>query len=272
MSVRGMGKLGKSRGMNFTKSKSFVRRYKWFFIVAIVLLAVLAMVMPIRMKRREGQRAQCSPGKIWDSRQNKCVCNGTVWDSNKKACVPSSASGPTGLVEIGEKRNARLTWYTYDDNTPPRSCCSSRGHCLTPFISVALPLRHIRKSARAMDNKLERDYMEQQPLFNFGDWIFVKFLAGRQMPTGKKHSGWVRVDDYCGDGTNSTRDQYCINDRDGTTNKFVDLYVGENKYTGYAGRGDEQTQFFRGNPPEDVKRNSLNKNYYAPYKTGGGCS
>lgn len=64
------------------RAKTFVLRYKWFFLAGLVLLIVLA-VLP-RVLGREGLAARCSAGKVWNGK--KCVCAGaSEWDGKK--CV-----------------------------------------------------------------------------------------------------------------------------------------------------------------------------------------
>jgi hypothetical protein len=68
------------------KSFKFVLRYKWIFVAALAVLAILLM----SVFKREGLAARCSPGKVWDAGRNKCVCGGkSEWDGKK--CVTCSA-------------------------------------------------------------------------------------------------------------------------------------------------------------------------------------
>jgi hypothetical protein len=92
---------------------------------------------------------------------------------------------------------------------------------------------------------------------NFGDKIFVAFLKGRKMPNGMLHTGWVLVDDFCGDGMD---DSYCFQPGSvaKTTVPNVDLYLGDFTKTGMmpmgdscdgpAGNGSEPTQVYSGDP------------------------
>ena len=112
-----------------------------------------------------------------------------------------------------------------------------------PYLSAALALRHIKKSSRA--GKMEGSDLtraEEEPTFSFGDWIKVQFLEGKPMPSGKTHTGWVRVDDYCGDNKD---DAYCVEE-----NKFLDLYVGCESTKGGTGINDmNSSKYYRGTPP-----------------------
>lgn len=40
---------------------------------------------------------------------------------------------------------------------------------------------------------------EEEPLFDFGEWVKAEHLVGMKMPNGKTHTGWVKIEDYCGD-------------------------------------------------------------------------
>ncbi len=72
------------------KVSGIVRRYKWPLVaVAVVALVVLVVVLVVP-RRREGlvAAARCGTGKVWDARQNKCVCaGGSEWDSAARRCV-----------------------------------------------------------------------------------------------------------------------------------------------------------------------------------------
>jgi hypothetical protein len=84
-----------------------------------------------------------------------------------------------------------ITWYSFQDNTPVNSAQSSWGRKLIPYISVAVPF-HLLKDFGGT--------------FNYGDKLYLEFLAGRTMPNGMKHTGWVEIDDFCGDNSD---DSYC---------------------------------------------------------------
>jgi hypothetical protein len=102
--------------------------------------------------------------------------------------------------------NAVVTAYTFQDNSACNSIMTSSGRPLVPYVSVALPFRYLRSLGGGP--------------FELGDEIFVSFLAGRAMPSGARHTGWVRIDDFCGDRGD---DEYCF--QDGEPN--VDLYIGD---------------------------------------------
>jgi hypothetical protein len=100
---------------------------------------------------------------------------------------------------------AVVTIYTFQDNSACSSTMTASGRPLVPYVSVALPFRYLA------------DYGGP---FSLGDALHVSFLEGRIMPDGSPHSGWVRIDDFCGDGGD---DSYCL--QGGLPN--VDLYVGD---------------------------------------------
>lgn len=88
--------------MNLTRAKTFVFRYKWFFIAGLVLLVILAIMPKIIVLKREGLPARCAAGKVWSAGKNKCVCAGSSeWDGSK--CVTCGA----GMVwDWGKKPRA----------------------------------------------------------------------------------------------------------------------------------------------------------------------
>jgi hypothetical protein len=130
-----------------------------------------------------------------------------------------------------------LTWYSFQDNTPCNSSASSSGRRLIPFVSAAVPFRFLKSHGGPLQ---------------YGDQIHVKFLEGRKMPNGKTHTGWLQVDDFCGDGGD---DDYCFQRVHGQRYPNVDLYIGD--YTssnmtcngGPAGSGQERTVVSTGPAP-----------------------
>lgn len=130
-----------------------------------------------------------------------------------------------------------LTWYSFQDNTPCNTTATSSGCGLTPYVSAALPFRFLKQFGGS---------------FEYGDQVHVKFLEGRTMPNGKKHTGWVRIDDFCGDGGNDT---YCFQTIDGTRYPNVDIYIGDYATSGMkcnggpAGSGLEKTEVAYGPAP-----------------------
>lgn len=131
-----------------------------------------------------------------------------------------------------------MTWYSFQDNTPVNSAISGSGRKLVPYLSVALPFRLLKP----FGGKLA-----------YGDHLYVEFLDGRTMPNGTKHTGWVQIDDYCGD---SGDDSYCFQTVGGTKYPNVDLYLGDfsksgmstTSCTGPAGSGQELTNLSTGTP------------------------
>jgi len=129
-----------------------------------------------------------------------------------------------------------VTWYSFQDNTPVNSSFSASGRPLYPYISVAVPFRLLKD----FGGKL-----------NYGDKLYIEFLDGRTMPNGKKHTGWVQIDDFCGD---SGDDSYCFQSVGGTKYPNTDLYIGDftksgmdsKACSGPAGSGGELTNVSTG--------------------------
>jgi hypothetical protein len=142
-----------------------------------------------------------------------------------------------------------MTWYTFQDNTPVNSMFTGSGRVLKAFTSIAVPSRELKKNGGP---------------FNYGDKLWIQYLAGRTMPNGKKHSGWVQIDDFCGDGAD---DSYCFQQIKGVGPMYpnVDLYIGDftksgfmpippsvehplGDCTGPSGTGLDLTDIYTGNP------------------------
>jgi hypothetical protein len=149
----------------------------------------------------------------------------------------SSGMPPAGATKISKHV---LTWYTFQDNTPVNSLFSGSGRSLKPFVSVAVPRRELKANGGTL---------------SYGDKLYVAFLDGQPMPNGTKHTGWVQVDDFCGDAGD---DAYCYQKIDAGTFPNVDLYLGDFTKTGMkaaatgdcsgpAGSGQELTDVYTGN-------------------------
>ncbi|GAC1353048.1 MAG: hypothetical protein NVS3B20_19340 [Polyangiales bacterium] len=146
--------------------------------------------------------------------------------------TPSPTALPTTTSALGQYA---VTWYSFQDNTPVNSALSSSGRVLAPYLSVAVPFRLLAPFGGTL---------------NYGDQLYVQFLAGRTMPNGMKHSGWVQIDDFCGD---SGDDSYCFQNIGGTSYPNVDLYIGDftksgmaSTCSGPAGSGQDRTTVFTG--------------------------
>lgn len=138
-----------------------------------------------------------------------------------------------------------LTFYSFQDNTPVNSMFSASGHLLTPFVSVAVPFTQLKDCGG-----------EKPPAgktcgtLNYGDKLFVDFLKGRKMPNGMLHTGWVLVDDYCGDGHDDT---YCYEKGDDKkTHPIVDIYIGDFSKSGMMPMGNDECTGPIGNGSETV--------------------
>lgn len=131
-----------------------------------------------------------------------------------------------------------LTWYSFQDNTPVNSALSASGRKLVPYVSVAVPFRLLKPFGGKA---------------SYGDRLYVAFLDGRTMPNGHKHTGWVQIDDYCGD---SGDDSYCFQTVSGAKYPNVDLYLGDftksgmdpKACSGPAGNGQQLTDVATGDP------------------------
>ncbi|MFH1468128.1 MAG: hypothetical protein ABIO70_27325 [Pseudomonadota bacterium] len=161
------------------------------------------------------------------------------------------SSGGSGGDEPGGELEpwgaAVATLYTFQDNSACNSTMTASGDPLVPYVSVALPFRYLTDHGGGP--------------FSLGETIHVAFLEGRTMPNGRAHSGWVRIDDFCGDRGD---DSYCL--QGGLPN--VDLYVGDwaasgmsceaddpdawgsGGFSGPAGDGQEHTTVSFGPAPE----------------------
>jgi hypothetical protein len=152
-----------------------------------------------------------------------------------------------------------LTWYNFEDNTPCNSVDSSSGRPLIPFVSVALPFRFLKTHGGQ---------------FEYGDRLYVRYLDGKVMPNGVKHTGWVQIDDYCGDNGD---DNYCYQTVKGKRYPNVDLWIGSMAAStqrcsgGPAGSGQELTEVYRGTPPSGKMITSYGGQSKGPGKRGD-CS
>ena len=117
-----------------------------------------------------------------------------------------SAAGSGGDEPLEPWGDAVVTLYTFQDNSACNSMMTATGLPLVPYLSVALPFRFLTDFGGG-------------PL-SLGETIHVSFLQGRTMPDSSTHTGWVQIDDYCGDHGD---DSYCL--QGGLPN--VDLYIGD---------------------------------------------
>lgn len=118
-----------------------------------------------------------------------------------------------------------LTWYSLQDKAPERAVKSTiSGNILVPFVSVALPYRFMKRWGGSLE---------------FGETLYVSFLDGRKMPDSTRHTGWVRIDDVCGDEDDDSK---CfkegINGTEGGIFPTIDLYVGDVFQSGMVGNPD----------------------------------
>lgn len=159
-------------------------------------------------------------------------------DTGTKDSSPPPSDTGTGTESKTPLGKYVVTWYSFQDNTPVNSALSASGRKLVPYISVAVPFRLLKPFGGKM---------------NYGDHLYVEFLDGRTMPNGLKHTGWVQIDDFCGD---SGDDSYCFQDVGGTKYPNTDLYIGDftksamdpKACSGPAGSGQELTNVSTGTP------------------------
>lgn len=169
--------------------------------------------------------------------------NDLILDSNNDAATSSDV-----IIDIASDSLPKtllgkyvMTWYSFQDNTPVNSALTASGRIPLPYVSVAVPFRLLKD----FGGKL-----------NYGDKLYVEFLDGRIMPNGMKHSGWVQLDDFCGD---SGDDSYCFQKVGGVKYPNVDLYVGDfvksgidsKTCVGPVGNGQELTNLSSGDPGSD---------------------
>ncbi len=139
---------------------------------------------------------------------------------------------PAGGTLIGK---FTLSWYSFQDNTPTNSQISASGHLLIPYVSIAVPYTQIVNCAGEKPKK----GTTCTGTLKYGDKLYVDYLHGRKMPNGMTHTGWVMIDDYCGDGHDDT---YCylMADDDGKAYPNVDLYIGDFAKSGMMPMGTDQ--------------------------------
>jgi hypothetical protein len=177
-------------------------------------------------------------------------------DSNKKKTASGGGGGGGPALD-----KAAMTYYSYENNTPCNSMANETGRPLVPYVSVAVPFRFLKKFGGSYD---------------YGDQLHIKFLEGRKMPDGSTHTGWVQIDDFCGDNGD---DNYCYQDV-GNNSKLpnVDLYVGAWKSSGMSCKnGDGNGPGGNGQQVTDVKRgpapaNSFKTSYGGVAKGSGKCN
>ena len=133
-----------------------------------------------------------------------------------------------------------ITQYSNQSNTPCNSIQSASGRKMIPFVSVAIPFRFTVKNGGPL---------------NYGDWIFADKIQGRVMPNGRKHTGWLRLDDFCGDGG---EDGYCFQNIGGKSYPNVDVFIGNIFDAGLKngstpiGSGQELMKIYTGNPGDEA--------------------
>lgn len=177
----------------------------------------------------------CKLGNKGGSPNNTNTNNNPPAGPNSNVSYASDAvkPGPTQtLVGAGKVQGkVIMTFFDFDSNSPANANSSSSGASLVPYVSCAVPIRFLKSKGGGP--------------FEIGDWIKLKFLEGRVMPNKKKHTGWVKIQTFCGD---AGRDSYCLKTKDGqaspTSNAYgsVDLYIGEWKSSGQKCNGDSTAQ------------------------------
>lgn len=159
--------------------------------------------------------------------------------SSSNSSVPSG--GPMKPFNVGSTGNTFvLTWYSFQDNTPTNSTSTASGRPMKPYVHCAVPFRLLKKFGGPLD---------------YGDKLFVQFLKGRKMPNGTQHTGWLELQDFCGD---SGDDSYCYQNVKGKKYPNIDIFIGDITKSGMdtkhkdcpgpAGNGQEITKVFTGSP------------------------
>jgi hypothetical protein len=169
----------------------------------------------------------------WDGSVDAAGTGGGTADASDGGTADASDGGTKTLL-----KQFVITWYSFQDNTPVNSAFSSSGRTLIPYVSVAVPFTLLKDFGGT---------------FNYGDKLYLEFLDGRAMPNGSNHTGWVQIDDFCGDNSD---DSYCYQTVGGTKYPNTDLYIGDftksgmdsATCTGPAGDGQQITNVYIGNP------------------------
>jgi hypothetical protein len=189
-------------------------------------------------------------GDISDTTDDSSAAHDAIGVDDTSSTTPPTSDGgttPPDAITSADSSAAPVkhalgkyvvTWYSFQDNTPVNSALSASGRKLIPYLSVALPFRFLKAFGGTLD---------------YGDPLYIEFLDGRTMPNGKKHTGWVQIDDFCGD---SGDDSYCFQTVGGTSYPNTDLYIGDfvtsgmdpKACTGPAGSGQELTNVSTGSP------------------------
>ena len=221
------------------------------------------------------KKGGCPTGQVWDAGLKKCRLPKTPAAAAPKKTSPKTppktpkkekkkkgskngkkkgskgrftgdgpSIAPTGLTALTDKNTNSsdwaMTWYSFQDNTPSNSTQLSSGRDPIPFVSVAIPFRFLKKFGGTLD---------------YGQKLFISFLKGRRMPNGAVHTGWVQLEDFCGDNGD---DNYCYQKVGGKKVPNVDLYIGDITKSGQdtssencdgpAGKGAEATKLYTGTP------------------------
>ena len=145
----------------------------------------------------------------------------------------------------------KCTWYSSNDNTPCASAVSSKGKELVPYVSLAIARKFINEGSSNDAKKVK-----------YGEWVFIPQMKGR-MVKNKPHTGWLRVDDKCGDfdGAGKDPNAHCYIDNAQTAPK-VDMFIGlfsatmtcaNGSTTGPGGSGQDPIDVYRGTPTSAEK-------------------
>lgn len=186
--------------------------------------------------------------------------------STASKTMATDAAKPGGSLGAAQSLFGKfvLTNFSFENNTPCNSMSSASGRPLVPFVSCAVQFRFLKEKGGGP--------------WKLGDSLYCKFLDGRTMPNGTKHTGWLRIDTYCGDLGN---DDYCFQSVDGNKSWYpvLDLYIGSfpksgqkctgtGGMTGPAGRGQELTDVKYGPAPQG----KLKSSYGGSAKGTGKCN
>lgn len=240
-------------------SSSLIIILSMSFSMFIGLAAALYLFFKYKKKKKKGKKKNnknSGGGSSSSSSQSPGKKNGKEIVFADDAFKPN----PSGTVSQNQTLgNCILTQFTFENNTPCCSTSSASGKPLIPFVSCSLMFRYLKDKKGG-------------PL-KMGDQIYCAALAGRKMPNGKTHSGWLRIVTYCGDLGN---DAYCAQSKDGKMYPLVDVYVGsfpasgsvcdgQGSVTGYVGDGNLMSEVKAGPAPAGDPAATDGKKGDAPY-------
>lgn len=208
--------------------------------MAMCCFMVVAAIVVVKLKRRSAGSSTTSTSSTTTT-TTSTTTGGGLPDASSLASDSMKWGGtrPASGAAVG---SVIMTFFSSDNNTPASTNTSASGKQLEPYVSCAVPFSFMKEKGGGP--------------FSYGDWLYLKFLEGR-LVNGKRHTGWVRIDTYCGDLGDYG---YCLKDFNGKKYSSVDVFIGPYKKSGQvcngkgstsgpAGSGMEFTQVKFGPPP-----------------------